>query len=249
MCRCATRPARLPPVSTCAAMAATCWRRRRSIPAARAYAWSVDSASAIAEAPDWLLARIADHTNGNGEATPPEAWRELVAGGVDEGAARLHRCEAERPFVAAFRRSVCRARADAVLECCALSAAAPRRRHHADRRQYLRQRTAPARSCGIRQTTSTCWPTCRATTACRSTTSTPTCRCIVTFTRRRARCGRPAASTRASRPFPGPTTKACRRAHGSTGTRPWSKCPGARGCPCWSATGSSRKAAGSSAAG
>ena len=54
-------------------------------PSGRAYAWSVDSASAFAEAPDWLLARIADRTNGNGEATPPAEWRALVAGGVDEG--------------------------------------------------------------------------------------------------------------------------------------------------------------------
>lgn len=53
----------------------------------RVYAWSVDSGKAFAAAPDWLLARITDHSNGNGngEATPPEAWRELVAGGVDEG--------------------------------------------------------------------------------------------------------------------------------------------------------------------
>jgi hypothetical protein len=54
-------------------------------PSGRAYAWSVDSASSIADAPDWLLARIAKGSNGNGEATPPEVWRELVAGGVDEG--------------------------------------------------------------------------------------------------------------------------------------------------------------------
>lgn len=54
-------------------------------PSGRAYAWSVDCASAIAEAPDWLLARITDHTNGNGEATPPAEWRELVKGGVNEG--------------------------------------------------------------------------------------------------------------------------------------------------------------------
>jgi hypothetical protein len=54
-------------------------------PSGRAYAWSVDSASSIADAPDWLLARIAKGSNGKGEATPPEVWRELVAGGVDEG--------------------------------------------------------------------------------------------------------------------------------------------------------------------
>ena len=54
-------------------------------PSGRAYAWSVDSANAIVPAPDWLLARIAGHANGSGEATPPAEWRELVAGGVDEG--------------------------------------------------------------------------------------------------------------------------------------------------------------------
>ena len=54
-------------------------------PSGRAYAWSVDSASAFAEAPDWLLARTADSTSGNGQATPPSEWRALVANGVDEG--------------------------------------------------------------------------------------------------------------------------------------------------------------------
>lgn len=53
-------------------------------PSGRAYAWSVDSASAIADAPAWLLARITQGS-GNGEATPPEVWRALVADGVDEG--------------------------------------------------------------------------------------------------------------------------------------------------------------------
>lgn len=51
----------------------------------RRYAWSVDSASVIAEAPDWLLARITGRSNGNGEATAPALWRELAANGVDEG--------------------------------------------------------------------------------------------------------------------------------------------------------------------
>jgi hypothetical protein len=55
-------------------------------PTGRAYAWSVDCAGAVAEAPDWLLEKIIDHTNGNGEATPPAEWRELAANGVDEGA-------------------------------------------------------------------------------------------------------------------------------------------------------------------
>ena len=55
-------------------------------PTGRVYAWSVDSAGVIAEAPEWLLTRISDRTNGNGEATPPAEWRTLVSAGVDEGA-------------------------------------------------------------------------------------------------------------------------------------------------------------------
>jgi len=55
-------------------------------PSGRAYAWSVDCAGAIARAPDWLVEKIAGYANGNGEATPPAEWRELVANGVDEGA-------------------------------------------------------------------------------------------------------------------------------------------------------------------
>jgi hypothetical protein len=54
-------------------------------PSGRAYAWSVDCASAIAAAPDWLLARIAEPER-NGAPTPPSEWRALVAAGVDEGA-------------------------------------------------------------------------------------------------------------------------------------------------------------------
>jgi Bifunctional DNA primase/polymerase, N-terminal/Primase C terminal 1 (PriCT-1) len=55
-------------------------------PTGRAYAWSVDCAGTIAEAPSWLIVKITEHTNGNGEATPPAEWRELVTNGVDEGA-------------------------------------------------------------------------------------------------------------------------------------------------------------------
>lgn len=55
-------------------------------PSGRVYAWSVDSANAIADAPDWLLTRITKGSNGSGEATPAAEWRELVTGGVGEGA-------------------------------------------------------------------------------------------------------------------------------------------------------------------
>ena len=54
-------------------------------PSGRCYAWSVDSASTFAAAPDWLLAKIGK-PNGNGAMpTPPAQWRDLVLGGVGEG--------------------------------------------------------------------------------------------------------------------------------------------------------------------
>lgn len=55
-------------------------------PSGRCYCWSVDSATAFAVAPQWLLDRIAAPAKGNGNgATPPSKWRELVATGVAEG--------------------------------------------------------------------------------------------------------------------------------------------------------------------
>jgi Bifunctional DNA primase/polymerase, N-terminal/Primase C terminal 1 (PriCT-1) len=56
-------------------------------PCGRRYAWSVDSAKKIADAPDWLLTKITkrDTQKING-ATPPTEWRELISAGVDEGA-------------------------------------------------------------------------------------------------------------------------------------------------------------------
>ena len=53
-------------------------------PSGRAYAWSVDSAKAIAAAPDWLIDKIATPANGHSATTSAE-WRELVEHGVDEG--------------------------------------------------------------------------------------------------------------------------------------------------------------------
>ena len=75
----------------CAVTAAMCLRRHPFTRAVASTRGRVDSAGAIAEAPDWLLARITERTNGNGEATPPAEWRAAGAAGVDEGAARLHR--------------------------------------------------------------------------------------------------------------------------------------------------------------
>jgi Bifunctional DNA primase/polymerase, N-terminal/Primase C terminal 1 (PriCT-1) len=51
----------------------------------RPYAWSSLSGQRFAAAPDWLLGRLAQG-GGNGEATPPEEWLELVTAGVDKGA-------------------------------------------------------------------------------------------------------------------------------------------------------------------
>jgi Bifunctional DNA primase/polymerase, N-terminal len=53
-------------------------------PSGRRYAWSVDSASTIAEAPAWLVAKAAACSNG--AATPPGEWHRLVTAGVAEGA-------------------------------------------------------------------------------------------------------------------------------------------------------------------
>jgi len=53
-------------------------------PSGRRYAWSVDSASALAAAPYWLLGKVVAPANGNG-AVPAAEWRELVRA-VGEGA-------------------------------------------------------------------------------------------------------------------------------------------------------------------
>jgi Bifunctional DNA primase/polymerase, N-terminal/Primase C terminal 1 (PriCT-1) len=53
-------------------------------PTGKRYAWSVDSARAIAVAPDWLVER-ATGLSGNGARVPPEEWREIAANGVAEG--------------------------------------------------------------------------------------------------------------------------------------------------------------------
>jgi bifunctional DNA primase/polymerase-like protein/primase-like protein len=53
-------------------------------PSGRRYAWSVDSASAIAAAPDWLLAKATACNNGT--AAPPSEWHRLVTEGIAEGA-------------------------------------------------------------------------------------------------------------------------------------------------------------------
>jgi hypothetical protein len=56
-------------------------------PSGRRYCWSVDSANAFAEAPRWLLDKIAEPQNGNSNgATSPTVWRALVCNGVSEGA-------------------------------------------------------------------------------------------------------------------------------------------------------------------
>lgn len=54
-------------------------------PSGKLYAWSVDCAKAVAEAPAWLLAKIATPNSGNGVATPASEWLKLAEGGVTEG--------------------------------------------------------------------------------------------------------------------------------------------------------------------
>jgi hypothetical protein len=53
-------------------------------PSGKRYAWSVDTANQIAQAPAWLIAKIVDSANGI-EATPPSEWRQLAIDGVAEG--------------------------------------------------------------------------------------------------------------------------------------------------------------------
>jgi hypothetical protein len=48
--------------------------------------WSVDSATAIAAAPEWLIDKVVRPDGAATLPTPPEDWRELVAAGVAEGA-------------------------------------------------------------------------------------------------------------------------------------------------------------------
>ena len=54
-------------------------------PSGRRYEWSVDCANALAEAPTWLLTKIAPSNGSGNGATPPSEWRELIKG-VSEGA-------------------------------------------------------------------------------------------------------------------------------------------------------------------
>jgi len=49
----------------------------------RRYAWSVDSANALADAPDWLIGIATERSRRNGDngdvaPTPPDAWRNLL---------------------------------------------------------------------------------------------------------------------------------------------------------------------------
>lgn len=55
-------------------------------PSGKRYEWSVDSASAFAAAPKWLLDKITSPVNGSNPAMPLSDWRALVRDGVREGA-------------------------------------------------------------------------------------------------------------------------------------------------------------------
>jgi hypothetical protein len=72
-------------------------------PSGRRYCWSVDSAPALAVAPDWLLTLIVEPANGARTViTPPSEWRELV-NGVAEGA---RDCSAAKLAGHLFRRRI-----------------------------------------------------------------------------------------------------------------------------------------------
>ncbi len=59
---------------------------RSKHPSGRDYSWSVDSAGALATAPEWLLAKLAAPVGARSDAAiAPTDWRELVCDGVDEG--------------------------------------------------------------------------------------------------------------------------------------------------------------------
>jgi Bifunctional DNA primase/polymerase, N-terminal len=54
-------------------------------PSGRAYAWSVDSAGAFADAPDWLIELVTKRTSSGGPIEPitPEHWRSFLGETVD----------------------------------------------------------------------------------------------------------------------------------------------------------------------
>src|SRR5580765_278099 len=54
-------------------------------PSGKAYAWSVDSAATVADAPAWLLARITGPGGSGKQPAPVSEWRGLIADGVPEG--------------------------------------------------------------------------------------------------------------------------------------------------------------------
>ena len=54
-------------------------------PSGKAYAWSVDTAATVADAPAWLLARIAEPEGSGKQPAPASEWRALMADGVSEG--------------------------------------------------------------------------------------------------------------------------------------------------------------------
>ena len=55
-------------------------------PSGRRYRWSVDSVSAFAAAPTWLLDKVTTPANGTNSAATVSDWRALVRDGVGEGA-------------------------------------------------------------------------------------------------------------------------------------------------------------------
>jgi Bifunctional DNA primase/polymerase, N-terminal/Primase C terminal 1 (PriCT-1) len=54
-------------------------------PSSRAYAWSVDTASEFAGAPEWLHTLIAGTSSGAGKGKPLEYWHRLLTGAIRNG--------------------------------------------------------------------------------------------------------------------------------------------------------------------
>ena len=98
-------------------------------PSGRRYEWSVDCATALAEAPVWLIDKISVPATG---VTPPHAARGLARACRERCRGRhtrLHDREAGRSPAAPPDRSVRRAGASPNMECNKMRAAASGRRH------------------------------------------------------------------------------------------------------------------------
>jgi Bifunctional DNA primase/polymerase, N-terminal/Primase C terminal 1 (PriCT-1) len=54
-------------------------------PNGRRYAWSIDSANALAAAPQWLIDAVTARPNGNAVTLPASQWRDMLDGQIRDG--------------------------------------------------------------------------------------------------------------------------------------------------------------------